>query len=155
MTNPKNTVFSIKRFMGRRHNEVQQEETMVPYEVIGGGEDLVKVKVREKEYSPPEVSAMILRDLKKTAEEYLGEPVDRAVITVPAYFNDAQRQATKDAGEIAGLKVERIINGRGFVAMSETVNAVDAWLGGLPGHAYANVRQPIIHTLNLVFEMEG
>ena len=110
VTNPQNTVFSIKRFMGRRHSEVQQEETMVPYEVIGGGEDLVKVKIREKEYSPPEVSAMILRDLKKTAEDYLGESVDRAVITVPAYFNDAQRQATKDAGEIAGLKVERIIN---------------------------------------------
>ena len=110
VTNPQNTVFSIKRFMGRRHNEVQQEETMVPYEVIGGGEDLVKVKIRDKEYSPPEVSAMILRDLKKTAEDYLGESVDRAVITVPAYFNDAQRQATKDAGEIAGLKVERIIN---------------------------------------------
>ncbi len=110
VTNPQNTVFSIKRFMGRRHSEVEHEETMVPYEVIGGGEDLVKVKVRDKEYSPPEVSAMILRDLKKTAEDYLGESVDRAVITVPAYFNDAQRQATKDAGEIAGLKVERIIN---------------------------------------------
>jgi molecular chaperone DnaK len=96
--------------MGRRHNEVQQEEKLVPYGVIGGGDDLVSVEVRDKEYTPPEVSAMILRDLKKTAEEYLGETVDRAVITVPAYFNDAQRQATKDAGEIAGLKVERIIN---------------------------------------------
>jgi molecular chaperone DnaK len=103
-------VFSIKRFMGRRHNEVQHEEKLVPYGVIGGGDDLVSVEVRDKEYTPPEVSAMILRDLKKTAEEYLGETVDRAVITVPAYFNDAQRQATKDAGEIAGLKVERIIN---------------------------------------------
>jgi molecular chaperone DnaK len=110
VTNPSNTVFSIKRFMGRRHNEVQQEEKLVPYGVIGGGDDLVSVEVRDKEYTPPEVSAMILRDLKKTAEEYLGETVDRAVITVPAYFNDAQRQATKDAGEIAGLKVERIIN---------------------------------------------
>ena len=110
VTNPSNTVFSIKRFMGRRHNEVQHEEKLVPYEVVGGGEDLVSVKVRDKEFTPPEVSAMILRDLKKTAEEYLGESVDRAVITVPAYFNDAQRQATKDAGEIAGLKVERIIN---------------------------------------------
>jgi molecular chaperone DnaK len=110
VTNPSNTVFSIKRFMGRRHNEVQHEEKLVPYGVIGGGDDLVSVEVRDKEYTPPEVSAMILRDLKKTAEEYLGETVDRAVITVPAYFNDAQRQATKDAGEIAGLKVERIIN---------------------------------------------
>ncbi|MGP1309614.1 MAG: molecular chaperone DnaK [Phycisphaerales bacterium] len=110
VTNPKNTVFSIKRFMGRRHNEVQAEEKLVPYEVVGGAEDLVKVKVRGKEFSPPEVSAMILQDLKKTAEDYLGEKVERAVITVPAYFNDAQRQATKDAGEIAGLKVERIIN---------------------------------------------
>ncbi len=110
VTNPSNTVFSIKRFMGRRHNEVQHEEKLVPYKVVGGGEDLVSVNVRDKEFTPPEVSAMILRDLKKTAEDYLGESVDRAVITVPAYFNDAQRQATKDAGEIAGLKVERIIN---------------------------------------------
>ena len=110
VTNPKNTVFSIKRFMGRRHNEVQSEEKLVPYEIVGGPEDLVKVKVRGKEYTPPEVSAMILGELKKVAEDYLGEKVDRAVITVPAYFNDAQRQATKDAGEIAGLKVERIIN---------------------------------------------
>ncbi len=110
ITNPKNTIFSIKRFMGRRHNEVQSEEKMVPYEVNGGAEELVKVKVRGKEYTPPEISAMILQDLKKTAEVYLGEKVDRAVITVPAYFNDSQRQATKDAGEIAGLKVERIIN---------------------------------------------
>jgi molecular chaperone DnaK len=110
VTNPKNTVFSIKRFMGRRHNEVQGEEKLVPYEVVGGPQDLVKVRVRGKEFTPPEVSAMILQDLKKTAEDYLGEKVDRAVITVPAYFNDAQRQATKDAGEIAGLKVERIIN---------------------------------------------
>ncbi len=110
VTNPKNTVFSIKRFMGRRHNEVQVEEKLVPYEIVGGPEELVKVKVRGKEYTPPEISAMILRDLKKTAEDYLGEKVERAVITVPANFNDAQRQATKDAGEIAGLKVERIIN---------------------------------------------
>ncbi len=112
VTNPKNTVFSIKRFMGRRHNEVQSEEKIVPYEVTGAADELVKVKVGAdgKEYTPPEVSAMLLRELKRIAEEYLGETVESAVITVPAYFNDGQRQATKDAGEIAGLKVERIIN---------------------------------------------
>ena len=112
VTNPKNTVFSIKRFMGRRHNEVQSEEKLVPYTVTGGSDELVKVQVGAdgSEFSPPEVSAMLLRELKRIAEEYLGETVDSAVITVPAYFNDAQRQATKDAGEIAGLKVERIIN---------------------------------------------
>ncbi len=110
VTNPKNTVFSIKRFMGRRHREVSQEEKMVPYTIVGGPDELVRVKIGNKEYAPPEISAMILRDLKATAERYLGEPVDRAVITVPAYFNDSQRQATKEAGQIAGLKVERIIN---------------------------------------------
>ncbi|MCH7961351.1 MAG: molecular chaperone DnaK, partial [Planctomycetes bacterium] len=110
VTNPKNTIFSIKRFMGRRHSEVSAEEKLIPYEVTGGPEDFVKVRVRGKEYTPQEISAFILQDLKKVAEDYLGEPVDRAVITVPAYFNDSQRQATKDAGEIAGLKVERIIN---------------------------------------------
>jgi len=112
VTNPKNTVFSIKRFMGRRHNEVQSEEKLVPYGVTGGADELVKVQVGSdgNEYTPAEVSAMLLRELKRIAEEYLGETVDSAVITVPAYFNDAQRQATKDAGEIAGLKVERIIN---------------------------------------------
>ncbi len=110
VTNPTNTVFSIKRFMGRRHNEVQAEEKIVPYKIVGGPDELVKVDVRGKQYTPPEISAMILQDLKKTAEDYLGEKVDRAVITVPAYFNDSQRQATKDAGVIAGLKVERIIN---------------------------------------------
>jgi len=110
VTNPTNTVFSVKRFMGRRHNEVKSEETMVPYGVLGGADDLVKIGVQNEEYTPPEIAAMILGELKKVAEDYLGEKVDRAVITVPAYFNDAQRQATKDAGEIAGLKVERIIN---------------------------------------------
>lgn len=110
VTNPRNTVFSIKRFMGRRHHEVGEEEKSVPYEVVGGSDELVQVKVRDKTYNPPEISAMILQELKKTAEDYLGEKVEQAVITVPAYFNDAQRQATKDAGEIAGLKVERIIN---------------------------------------------
>ncbi len=110
VTNPENTVFSIKRFMGRRHNEVSSEEKIVPYKITGGPEELVKVGVRGKEYTPPEISAMILQDLKKTAEDYLGEKIENAVITVPAYFNDSQRQATKDAGKIAGLKVERIIN---------------------------------------------
>ncbi len=110
VTNPENTVHSIKRFMGRRHNEVSAEEKIVPYQVVGGPEELVKVQVRNKDYTPPEISAMVLQDLKKTAEDYLGQTVERAVITVPAYFNDSQRKATKDAGEIAGLKVERIIN---------------------------------------------
>ena len=110
VTNPENTVFSIKRFMGRRHNEVSSEEKIVPYKIIGGANELVKVDVRGKEYTPPEISAMILQDLKKTAEDYLGEKVTNAVITVPAYFNDSQRQATKDAGKIAGLEVDRIIN---------------------------------------------
>jgi molecular chaperone DnaK len=109
VTNPKNTTFSIKRFMGRRHSEVAQEEKMVPYEVTGGAEDFVKVKVRGKEYTPEQISAFILQDLKKTAESYLGEKVTQAVITVPAYFNDAQRKATKDAGEIAGLQVLRVL----------------------------------------------
>jgi len=110
ITNPKNTIFSIKRFMGRRHNEVAEEEKQVPYEVVGGPDELVKVDVRGKRYTPQEISAMVLSDLKKTAEDYLGDKVERAVITVPAYFNDSQRTATKEAGEIAGLKVERIIN---------------------------------------------
>ena len=110
ITNPTGTVFSIKRFMGRRGKEVDNEQKMVPYEVIGGEEDLVKVKVKDDEYTPQEISAMVLQNLKKTAEDYLGEEVSKAVITVPAYFNDSQRQATKEAGEVAGLSVERIIN---------------------------------------------
>jgi len=109
VTNPKNTVFSIKRFMGRRHGEVATEEKMVPYTVVGGPDELVQVEVRGKRYTPEAVSAIILQDLKKTAEDYLGEKVTDAVITVPAYFNDAQRKATKDAGEIAGLKVIRVL----------------------------------------------
>jgi molecular chaperone DnaK len=110
VTNPTKTVYSIKRFMGRRHNEVAGEEKMVPYEVVGGAEDYVKVKVGTQELTPPEISAKILRKLKESAEAYLGHTVNKAVITVPAYFNDAQRQATKDAGQIAGLEVARIIN---------------------------------------------
>ncbi len=110
LTNPKNTVFSVKRFMGRRHSEVQAEEKMVPYGVTGNTDEMVKIQIQDKTYTPQEVSAMILSELKRVAEEHLGETVTNAVITVPAYFNDAQRQATKEAGEIAGLTVDRIIN---------------------------------------------
>src|SRR5947199_1553022 len=110
VTNPKNTVFSIKRFMGRKYAEVNEEMKMVPYEVERAENGDVRVIVEGKKYSPPEISAMILGKLKQAAEDYLGEKVDRAVITVPAYFNDAQRQATKDAGRIAGLTVDRLVN---------------------------------------------
>lgn len=110
VTNPKNTVFSIKRFMGRTESEVKEEEKMIPYEVVAGENDSVRVKIDDRLYSPPEISAMILQKMKQTAEDYLGQKVTEAVITVPAYFNDSQRQATKDAGEIAGLTVRRIIN---------------------------------------------
>jgi len=109
ITNPENTVYSIKRFMGRRYDEVSEEMKMVPYKVVRQG-DHVAVVAQGKEYTPPEISALILQKLKKAAEDYLGEKVNEAVITVPAYFNDAQRQATKDAGKIAGLDVKRIIN---------------------------------------------
>jgi molecular chaperone DnaK len=109
ITNPENTVFSIKRFMGRRFDEVNEEMKMVPYKVVQSG-DHVAIDAQGKEYTPPQISAMILQKLKKAAEDYLGEPVTEAVITVPAYFNDSQRQATKDAGKIAGLDVKRIIN---------------------------------------------
>jgi len=108
--NPENTIFSIKRFMGRKEAEVKEEETIVPYKVEAGPNGDVRVDVRDKQYSPPEISAMILQKLKTDAEAKLGETVDSAVITVPAYFNDDQRQATKDAGKIAGLEVKRIIN---------------------------------------------
>ncbi len=108
--NPENTVFSIKRFMGRKEAEVKEEETIVPYKVVAGPNGDVRIDVRSKQYSPPEISAMILQKLKADAEAKLGETVDSAVITVPAYFNDDQRQATKDAGKIAGLDVKRIIN---------------------------------------------
>jgi molecular chaperone DnaK len=110
VTNPENTVYSIKRFMGRRYGEVAGEIRIVPYKVVSGANNVAKVKVRDKEFSPPEVSALVLQKLKRAAEDYLGTTVTDAVITVPAYFNDSQRQATKDAGTIAGMNVRRIIN---------------------------------------------
>src|SRR2546422_1320723 len=110
ITNPENTVFSIKRFMGRRYDEVQHEIKLVPYKVVRATNGDVRIEIRGKQYSPPEISAMILRKLKEAADAYLGQKITQAVITVPAYFNDSQRQATKDAGKIAGLEVLRIIN---------------------------------------------
>ena len=110
VTNPQNTIYSIKRFMGRRHSEVTAEEKLVPYSVVGGQSDYVKVNIHGDDHTPPEISALVLRKLKEAAENHLGHSVNKAVITVPAYFNDAQRQATKDAGQIAGLEVSRIIN---------------------------------------------
>jgi molecular chaperone DnaK len=110
VTNPENTVFSIKRFMGRFHNEVNEEMGLVPYSVVKGDNNTARVKIGDRIYSPPEISAMILQKMKQTAEDYLGTKITDAVITVPAYFNDAQRQATKEAGEVAGLNVRRIIN---------------------------------------------
>ena len=110
VTNPENTIFSIKRFMGRKYSEISEEAKMVPYKVVEAGNGDVRIEVRGKLYSPPEISAMILQKLKQAAEDYFGEKVTKAVITVPAYFNDSQRQATKDAGQIAGLEVLRIVN---------------------------------------------
>ncbi|MBW3660398.1 MAG: molecular chaperone DnaK [Gemmatimonadetes bacterium] len=110
ITNPQNTIFSIKRFMGRKYGEVEEERHQMPYEIVRGGDGQVEVKVADKTYTPPEISAMILQKMRQTAEDYLGQTVEQAVITVPAYFNDSQRQATKDAGKIAGLDVLRIIN---------------------------------------------
>src|SRR5438552_14646231 len=111
ITNPKRTIYSIKRFMGRRHNEVESEEKLVPYKIVGGANDLVKVEIDNKTFSPPEISAMVLRKLKEAAEAYLGHTVRKAVITVPAYFNDAQRQATIDAASIAGFDTEWELEG--------------------------------------------
>ena len=110
ITNPENTVFSIKRFMGRRFDEADSERSLVPYRVSRKDDGGIEVDMGGKGHSPPEISAMVLQKMKSSAEAYLGETVDRAVITVPAYFNDSQRQATKDAGEIAGLEVVRIVN---------------------------------------------
>ena len=110
VTNPQQTIFSIKRFMGRKMDEISEEKKLVPYTIIEGRNGMVSVEASGKKFSPPEISAMILQKMKQTAEDYLGTEVSKAVITVPAYFNDAQRQATKDAGKIAGLEVERIIN---------------------------------------------
>ena len=110
ITNPENTIFSIKRFMGRRYSEVQDEMKRIPYKMVADSNGIARVEVRGKTYTPQEISAFILQKLKKSAENYLGQPVEDAVITVPAYFNDSQRQATKDAGRIAGLNVLRIIN---------------------------------------------
>ena len=118
VTNPTRTVYSVKRFMGRRHSEVSSEEKMVPYKVVGGADEYVSIGVGDDQYSPQEISAKTLRKLKEAAESYLGHKVNKAVITVPAYFNDAQRQATKDAGQIAGLEVARIINEPTAAAMA-------------------------------------
>ncbi len=110
VTNPRRTIFSVKRFMGRRHSEVESEEKIVPYQIVGAANEYVKVQIGDQQFTPQEISAKVLRKLKEAAESYLGHRVSKAVITVPAYFNDAQRQATKDAGQIAGLEVARIIN---------------------------------------------
>ncbi len=110
ITNPEKTIYSIKRFMGRTAGECSAAEKNMPYKLVGTGSDPVRVQVDDKQFAPPEISAMVLQTMKKIAEDYLGQPVTQAVITVPAYFNDSQRQATKDAGKIAGLEVLRIVN---------------------------------------------
>ena len=125
ITNPTNTIFSIKRFMGRRYDEVESELKTVPYDVIKGDNDTARVKIEGRIYTPQEISAMILQKLKQTAEDYLGEKVTDAVITVPAYFNDAQRKATKEAGEIAGLNVQRIINEPTAAALAYGLDKAD------------------------------
>ncbi|MDR3719841.1 MAG: Hsp70 family protein [Bryobacteraceae bacterium] len=122
ITNPANTLFSIKRFMGRRYDEVTEEMKMVPYKVVRGDNDDVRIEINSKKFSPAEISAMILPKLKEAAEAYLGGKVTQAVIAVPAYFNDAQRQATKDAGKTAGLEVMRIISGPTAAALAYGVD---------------------------------
>ena len=126
VTNPTRTIYSVKRFMGRRHSEVSSEEKMVPYEIKGGSDEYVKIGVGDEEFTPQEISAKTLRKLKEAAESYLGHKVNKAVITVPAYFNDAQRQATKDAGQIAGLEVARIINEPTAAAMAYVLEKAES-----------------------------
>ena len=125
ITNPENTIYSIKRFMGRKFSEVKEEIAMMPYKVMSGSGSSARVSVSGKEISPQEISAAVLQKMKKTAEDYLGEEVTEAVITVPAYFNDEQRQATKDAGKIAGLEVKRIVNEPTAAALSYGFDSKD------------------------------
>jgi molecular chaperone DnaK len=122
ITNPEKTIYSIKRFMGRSHNEVESAEKSVPYKLTGAATEAVKVEIDGKQMTPPEISAITLQAMKKTAEDYLGEEVTQAVVTVPAYFNDSQRQATKDAGRIAGLEVLRIVNEPTAAALAYGLN---------------------------------
>ncbi len=135
VTNPKRTVYSIKRFMGRRHNEVESEEKLVPYKLVGGPNDLVKVDIDGKQFTPPEISAMILRKLKEAAEAYLGHTVRKAVITVPAYFNDAQRQATIDAAAIAGFDTEYEIRGKDGKVVKQRMRIINEPTAGALAYA--------------------
>ena len=135
VTNPKRTIYSIKRFMGRRHNEVESEEKLVPYKLVGGPNDLVKVDIDNKQFSPPEISAMILRKLKEAAEAYLGHTVRKAVITVPAYFNDAQRQATIDAAAIAGFDTDYEIRGKDGKVVKQRMRIINEPTAGALAYA--------------------
>jgi molecular chaperone DnaK len=135
VTNPKRTIYSIKRFMGRRHNEVESEEKLVPYKLVGGANDLVKVDIDGKQFSPPEISAMILRKLKEAAEAYLGHTVRKAVITVPAYFNDAQRQATIDAAAVAGFDTEYEIRGKDGKVVKQRMRIINEPTAGALAYA--------------------